>query len=221
MISTYSVIEKSYILAYPFDLKKKWIGKDMQKSIILLFLLFTLLQATDIITVGKQAPSFSLRNLESKYEKLRTWCGDSLISPFTNKERHAVILSFWSTTCLPCAKEIPLLEKFMEKHKDEKVKLFCISVDPEGAPKVKNHIKKMGWNVPVLIDKYGVTAKKYGLVKVNKKSGRKEVAVPTLVVIDTMRTVLYAQTGFEEEGFESKLEEILWPSKNESGEANE
>lgn len=176
-----------------------------------LFLISGVIFGSEIIQKGSMAPSFSIRNLENKYEKLRTWCGDTLASPHKNKERHTVILSFWSTTCLPCVKEIPLLEQFQKKHADKKVKVFAISVDAEGAPKVKPHVEKFGWNLPVLIDKYGVTAKKYGLVKTNKKTGRKEVAVPSLIVIDTMRTVIYAHTGFEEENFIENLEKVIWP----------
>lgn len=183
----------------------------MRRFLLSVLCLVSLTFSADIIQKGTLAPTFSIRDLDNKYEKLRTWTGETLATPYKNSERHTVILSFWSTNCLPCMKEIPLLEQFKEKHADKKIKIFCISVDAEGAPKVKAHIEKFGWKLPVLIDKYGVTAKKYGLVKINEKAGRKEVAVPSLIVIDTMRTVIYAHTGFEEEGFIENLESIIWP----------
>lgn len=184
----------------------------MVRFFFVLFCLISLTYAADIIQKGTLAPTFSIRDLDNKYVKLRTWCGETLATPYKNKTRHTVILSFWSTQCLPCVKEIPLLQKFQEKHADKPIKIFCISVDVQGAPVVKPHVEKFGWKLPVLIDKYGVTAKKYGLVKTNEKTGRKEVAVPSLIVIDTMRTVLYAHTGFEEEGFIENLENIIWPA---------
>lgn len=184
----------------------------MRTCLIIILTLCSVVFSSEIVKAGTKAPTFSIPNLDNKYVKLRTWCGDTLSTPYINKDRHTVVLSFWSTTCLPCIKEIPLLEKFQQKHADKKVKIFCISVDAEGAPKVKPHVEKFGWKLPILIDKYGVTAKKYGLVKKNPKTGRKEVAVPSLIVIDTMRTVLYAHTGFEEEGFIENLESIIWPT---------
>lgn len=183
----------------------------MRRIFLLFCCIISFSYGSDIIQIGSLAPTFSIRNLENKYEKLRSWCGETLTTPYINKDRHTVILSFWSTSCLPCVKEIPLLEKFQQKHADKKVKIFCISVDAEGVSKVKPHVKRFGWKLPILIDKYGVTAKKYGIVKTNEKTGRKEVAVPSLIVIDTMRTVIYAHTGFEEEGFIENLESVIWP----------
>ncbi len=179
-----------------------------------ILVLFSLALAQDKRSPKETAPSFSLRNLDNKYEKLRTWCGSTLRSPHINKQRHTVILSFWSTTCLPCLKEIPLLHEFYNKHKNKNIKIFCISVDSKGDAVVAPHIKKYGWTLPVLIDRYAVTAKKYGLVKT--ENGRKQVEVPTLIVIDTMQQIIYKHKGFEEQGFIANLEEIIWPSSKDN-----
>lgn len=39
------------------------------------------------------------------------------------------IVNFWATWCAPCIAEIPYFEQVGEKYKDEKVKIFMVSLD--------------------------------------------------------------------------------------------
>ncbi len=39
------------------------------------------------------------------------------------------VLNFWATWCLPCIKELPEIDSFAVRHKNEKVKVIMVSLD--------------------------------------------------------------------------------------------
>jgi peroxiredoxin len=155
---------------------------------------------TTLLKPGSEAPSFSLPTLEpGKREVLSVWCGEKLSKPYVNSTPHIVILSFWATFCKPCQKEIPILMKFAEKHKDDKLRIFLISLDKEGKSKVKPFVEKKKFTLPVLLDPYSRTAERYGVK-----------ALPALFVIDSKGMIVYSSSGYDEKKpFESTLEEIV------------
>ena len=59
------------------------------------------------LEAGNKAPNFTLEIINGK--KLSLW-------EFAGKK--PVILNFWATWCPPCKKEMPLLQKYYEKNKD-------------------------------------------------------------------------------------------------------
>jgi len=157
---------------------------------------------------GDEAPPFSLPGLDGKREALRVWCGDTLLKPYLNAVKHIVIINFWATYCKPCQKEIPELTAFMKKHQSESVKLFCISIDKEGAEKVRPFVKEKGYTVPVLLDPFARTAQRYGVK-----------SVPALFVISPSGKIYYAGAGFDESvDLGAKLEGVL--AKIKAGKAS-
>lgn len=52
------------------------------------------------------------------------------LEPLLHKQNDTVYLfNFWATWCVPCVHELPYLEKMHEEYRDEKVKIYLISLD--------------------------------------------------------------------------------------------
>ena len=154
---------------------------------------------TALLPPGSAAPTFSLPALNGDRVSLRVFCGDTLIKPHINSVRQVVVLSFWATYCKPCQKEMPELMRFSKKHKDDSVKVFCISIDKEGASLVSPFIKEKGYSIPVLLDPYRKTAQRYGVE-----------ALPALFVIDPYGKIAFSAIGYDgSEPLDVKLERIV------------
>lgn len=91
---------------------------------------------------GNLAPDFELVTPEGKPVKL---------SDFKGKK---VILNFWATWCPPCRAEIPDIQNFYSKNKDEVV---VLGVNLTGSEKdsgnVTRFIKEFGMSFPIVLDK--------------------------------------------------------------------
>jgi len=71
-----------------------------------------------------------------------------------------VILNFWATYCIPCAQEMPELQKLSRRY--PKAELLFINIDPgRKIRKVKKKVKAWGIKDTVLLDKYQLAAKRY------------------------------------------------------------
>jgi len=167
------------------------------------FLLFFTLNAAPqkntLLQTGTQAPLFSLPSLIHGRQNLRAFCGDTLFKPHVNKTRHIVVVNFWATYCKPCRREIPELIKFAEKHNDDSIKIFCISIDKEGAAVVGPFADKNKYTLPILLDPYRKTAERYGVT-----------ALPVMFVIDEKGIIRYASLGYDEnQPVDIKLETII------------
>lgn len=99
------------------------------------------------------------------------------------KDKSTLVLSFFTTSCIPCRAEIPLLHDLQEKYPD--VKFYLVNIrEPEklcGA-----YIKKMGYTLPVLLDRHGKIAEKY-----------KALVTPTLVIISKEGKISYYKQGYD------------------------
>lgn len=170
--------------------------------VILLFIIETL-QAeppeNKLLKPGVTAPTFSLPSLSHGRQNLRAFCGDTLFKPHINKTRHIVVVNFWATYCKPCQREIPELIRFSEKHKDDSIKVFCISIDKDGAAIVGPFADKQKYTLPILLDPYRKTAERYGIT-----------ALPVMFVIDGKGIIRYSSFGYDEkEPVDRKLETII------------
>jgi thiol-disulfide isomerase/thioredoxin len=68
-----------------------------------------------------------------------------------------VILSFWSTHCAPCLRELKAVKEVYQDWQDETgVELYAISVDDNSSvSKVKPMVNRFGWDYTVLLDTDG------------------------------------------------------------------
>lgn len=173
-------------------------------GMITVFLSFIYLQADQsekitVLPAGTIAPTFSLPAPDGERVSLRTWCGDTLNKPLLNPFHHIVILSFWATYCEPCKKEIPELMTIGQKHSTDSVKIFCISIDKEGASKVAPVVTERKYTLPVLLDPYCKTAERYGVS-----------SLPALFVIDPLGNIRYSSSGYNEnESLSQKIDSLI------------
>ena len=144
-----------------------------------------LISEQSTLKIGQEAPSIYLFKLESnKYFKSKELLG-----------KKNLVVSFFATWCVPCAKEIPELTKLSKQFGDE-FQFLLIDVN-EKRDKVKEHVLNKGISLPVVLDKYGKTFEKFG--------GK---TLPLLVVVNKDGLVSYHHTGYKD-GDELLLKEHL------------
>lgn len=98
----------------------------------------------------KEAPPFSLKDLNGKQISLNEYKGKPLL------------LFFWGSWCLACKEDIALLEKFFEKIRGQ-IEILTIAIDGEKERRVKNVVKDHRIALPVLLDKKEQVARTYGV----------------------------------------------------------
>ena len=146
------------------------------------------------LAVGDEAPRFVLRDLSGEYVYLRDYTGKELRQPWKKRDKHVVVLSFFATWCVPCRTEIPILGEIAARFSDEPLLIYLVDLE-EKAAKIVPFIEELDVSIPVLLDEYGVVAKKYGVV-----------ALPQLFLIDKEGTIRYLSRGLKDaEEFRSSL----------------
>lgn len=108
-----------------------------------------------------------------------------------------VILDFWYTSCIPCIKTIPILNKLKEKYKD---KIEIIGVNPvENKEKHKGKIEAFLQQNPM----------NYPILLVDEIPAEYNIrAYPTLYILDHNRQVKYSKIGWSDNTYE-ELEKVL------------
>ena len=146
------------------------------------------------LKVGDPAPTFFAKTLDNK---------SFFLSDTLKKNNRPIVLSFFATWCVPCRREIPMLDTVRTKYPDIDFYLINVSGLTQGKrvlkedPKlVRKMVKSLGTTMLVLMDKYGNAAQKYDAL-----------VLPRLVVIDSGK-IAYAHTGYDD-GDDKKLIEIL------------
>jgi len=90
---------------------------------------------------GRVAADFTLRDIEGRTVRLSDHRGK------------VVLLSFWATWCVPCAAELPHLQRLYAAYRDAGLVVLAISMDgPESIADVVPHARRYGLTFPVLLD---------------------------------------------------------------------
>lgn len=120
--------------------------------------------------VGKPAPPFSLKTVSGEKVTLEGLRGQ------------VVIINYWATWCVPCLKELPLLDGYYQATAKHGLRVFAITTE-DSVPLNRSPMKKLvnALNISVVRRMQG----RYGIMK----------AVPTNYVIDRAGTVRYAKAG--------------------------
>ncbi|HLX93770.1 MAG TPA: TlpA disulfide reductase family protein [Puia sp.] len=73
------------------------------------------------------------------------------LQSFIANADHPLIINFWATYCVPCAKEIPYFERIVKSHAEQKVELVLVSLDlPAYYPKkIAAFVKKENYSSAV------------------------------------------------------------------------
>jgi len=132
------------------------------------------------LDIGTEAPSCYAYFLNG---------GDFFLSRYVGPKARShlkgpIVISFFTTFCIPCRKEIPYLHTLQENYPDIKVFLVNIGEEPEH---VSNYINSMGYTLPVLLDRYGKISEKYFAT-----------VTPTLVTIITEGKIGFYKQGYSE-----------------------
>jgi peroxiredoxin len=138
--------------------------------------------------IGAPAPGFSLYDTEGALVSLSDLAYKG--KEQAHRPKKVVVLDFFRTDCKPCRKSLPHLVQLCGKLKGKPVQLVLVALleEEEGEEKLKAFLAKNPLPFTVLIDTYGVVAKKY----VRKGNG---FELPSLFAIDR-NGVLRAREGF-------------------------
>ena len=109
---------------------------------------------------GLSPPDFTLSTLD----------GDAIT--LSDLKGRVVLINFWTTWCTPCREEMPSLERLYRHFKYKKFTLLAVDI-MEHPETVKTFTKKYDLTFPILLDKTGDVAQKYGAN-----------AIPTTYIID-------------------------------------
>ncbi len=73
-----------------------------------------------------------------------------------------VVLNFWATWCAPCMEEMPSLQKLQDNSQSNQLLVLTIN-NKESPGKIQQFIGKNQFTLPVITDRQGVIAKKWGV----------------------------------------------------------
>jgi len=155
------------------------------------FLLLIILAMMALNTSRARAQSaidFTLDDLEGNPVRLSDLVGDRV-----------VLINFWATWCVPCAKEHPHLQRFQEEYGDEGLTVLAISVDgPTTIAGVGQYISRYGYTFTTLLDSDSSVLRLYN----------PQVILPFSVLIDRNGAVAAVHQGYSP-GDELLLEEEI------------
>ena len=166
------------------------------------------------LKVGDIAPSWALMYAPGKFEFLKNWTeeeGKRLRKFQSQPDRYGVLMSFFATWCVPCMKELPILEEVYQKYKDERIKFFLVDITEatrnnpgevygmayKDVPKAGPFLKKKGVTMQILYDTRGTAMKRYNAQ-----------ILPRLFMMDGNRKITLTRKGFHE-GQEEKFKQEL------------
>lgn len=154
-------------------------------SVIILSLITVVLADSTLtrqpgLTIGEEAPGCYAPLLKS---------GDFFLGRYVGPRarphlKGPVLFSFFTTSCIPCLKEIPYIHVLKEEYSG--VSMFLVNVG-EDKQKVSAFIKAKGYTLPVLLDRYGKISEKY-----------KAQVTPTLVMINENGKIDFYKQGYKE-----------------------
>jgi len=124
---------------------------------ILLFFLFSptlLLSAYAQPQIGEKTPGFITSTLDGKRIALKDY--------WEQQGKKVLVLSFFATWCQPCKEDLKYLQKIQDQHGDKGLQVLAVlTQDSSKETAVKGFMGKLGVNLPVLTDEYGIIGKRY------------------------------------------------------------
>jgi peroxiredoxin len=138
--------------------------------------------------VGEPAPDFALRDPEGRVHRLSDYRGQ------------VVWLNFWATWCTPCQQEMPDIQSFYDRHKNDGLVVLAINLQETGK-RASDFVEARNLTFPVLLDRDGKVFENYKLP-----------GLPDSVFIDRDGIVRVIHWGFLTTGqMASRLQEVGLP----------
>lgn len=126
---------------------------------ILIFLLFspTLLSfAYAQPQIGEKTPGFITSTLNGKRIALKDY--------WEQQGKKVLVLSFFATWCQPCKEDLRYLQMVQAENVDKGLQVLAVlTQDSSNENVVKEFMRKLGINLIVLKDEYGIIGKRYAV----------------------------------------------------------
>jgi peroxiredoxin len=132
------------------------------------------------IVVGKAMPDIKLKTLAGA----TTTLGKQL------KRGRRLLINVWATWCVPCASEMPELEKLRPRLEASGIDLIGLNVDTETGAKIKSFLMKNRVRYPIYTG---------GVEAIEQLYATDELSVPVSLVIDERGAVVEVIPGWSAE----------------------
>lgn len=110
------------------------------------------------------------------------------------------LINFWATWCVPCKAEIPFFNQFHKDYNSRGLEVIGISLDEEGAAKVKPFLKENPMSYTVAIGDQQTSA----AFKIDDSK------LPVTLLIDKQGRIRFTHIGLaKKEEFESEINQLL------------
>jgi thiol-disulfide isomerase/thioredoxin len=117
------------------------------------------------ISIGKPLPDFALKTMNGAVSSLQRQF----------KPGRRTLINIWATWCVPCAKEMPELEKMRAPLSARGIDIIGINVDTEAGANVKKYVAEKRVSYPVLLG---------GAAAIERLYATDELSVPLSILVD-------------------------------------
>ena len=115
-------------------------------------------------------------------------------------DKKPVLINFWATWCIQCKAEIPWFNQFEKDYKSRGLEVVGVSLDEEGAAKVKPFLKDNPINYAVALGDKAVS-------NAFKVDGEK---LPVTLLVDKQGRIRFTHVGIaKKEEFEAEINQLL------------
>jgi cytochrome c biogenesis protein CcmG/thiol:disulfide interchange protein DsbE len=141
------------------------------RHVIVLLALVTLVFSQESRTL----PQSNLKDLKNK-----------TVSSSKATDGKITLINFWASYCVPCRKEMPLLDDLNEKYAENNVQVLGVSIDDSRTvSRVQSVIKSMKLEYPILLDTEQKLYKNFNTQ-----------AMPFSILVDADGVILWEHTGY-------------------------
>jgi peroxiredoxin len=162
--------------------------------LIFLFLPTLLTSAYAQPQIGEKTPGFITSTLEGNRFALKDY--------WEQQGKKVLVLSFFATWCQPCKEDLRYLQRVQDQHGDKGLQVVAVlTQDTSKESIVKEFMLKLGINLLVLKDEYGIIGKRYAVT-----------ALPCNFVIDKDGVLKAKYFGYSEDvkrHFEGHVKDLL------------
>ena len=112
-----------------------------------------------------------------------------------------VLIDFWATYCVPCKRQMPVLERLHKTLPASRFVVLSVNIDPGGASRhhlVSSYIKNSGYTFPVVLDD-GQAKRDYQVRR-----------IPTMFLVSPSGEIAFVHSGLmSEKGLREKIDALI------------